>query len=136
MMKTKKFVVRRVGFVILGILLIVIAFQNKDKIANKIKGEIIVPKVEEVVEVEETKETLDGVILFMDSHRKFVCYQIIYNGGKFDVATSLQQLVDTLNDKTGKLYVQKDGGTVQEVDTETKTVRDIMMVTAISDDLM
>ena len=92
--------------------------------------------MEEVVEQEETKETLDGVILFMDSHRKFVCYQIIYDGNKFEVVTSLQQLVDTLNDRTDKLYVQKDGGTVQEVDTETKTVKDIVIATAISDDLM
>ena len=135
-MKTKKNFVGRLGVIVLGILLVVIAWQNKDRLLNKLKGEIIVPKVEEVVEQEETKETLDGVILFMDSHRKFVCYQIIYDGNKFEVVTSLQQLVDTLNDRTDKLYVQKDGGTVQEVDTETKTVKDIVIATAISDDLM
>ena len=135
-MKTRKNFVGRFGLVILGILLIVIVFQNKDKIANKIQGEIIVPKEEEVVLKEETKETLDGVILFLDSKRNFVCYQIIYDGRRFDVVTDLHQLVDTLNEKTDKLYVQKESGTVQEVDTETKTVKDIEMVTAISDDLM
>ena len=89
----------------------------------------------EVEEKEETKKELDGVILFQTSERKFLCYEIVYTDKTHEVALDLKQLVAILNDNTNKMYVQDSNGCVKEVDSESKTMTDLRMAHAISDDL-
>lgn len=95
-----------------------------------------VRNVMEAVEVEtEENKKLDGVIMFMNSQRKFLCYQIIYTDGSFDVATDLNNIVDILNEQTNDMYVQNSDGKIQQVDVDTKKVNEIKMAHAISEDL-
>ena len=96
-----------------------------------------VRNVMEAVEVETKEESkkLDGVIMFMNSQRKFLCYQVIYTDGSFDVATDLNSMVDILNERTNDMYVQNSDGKIQQVDIDTKKVSEIKMAHAISEDL-
>ena len=91
----------------------------------------------EAVEVETKEESkkLDGVIMFMNSQRKFLCYQIIYTDGSFDVATDLNNIVDILNERTNDMYVQNSDGKIQQVAIDTKKINEIKMAHAISEDL-
>ena len=73
--------------------------------------------------------------MFMDGSRKFLCYQIIYTDGTFDVALNLTSMVDILNENTNDMYVQNSTGSVQKVDTKTKKIEEIKMAHAISEDL-
>lgn len=127
-----------VTLVMIAILVITAKAANGDfdglkKLGNKVTNPIEEIKVN--VEQEETKKDLDGVIMFMDSNRKFLCYQIIYTDGSFDVALNLTSMVDTLNEETNDMYVQNVTGAVQKVDTKTKKIEEIKMAHAISEDL-
>jgi hypothetical protein len=82
---------------------------------------------------EETKE-LDGVIVFT-KNGKFLVYQIIYTDGSFETALDLAMLVNSLNERTNKVYAQTGTGKVQEIDTESKKIVDIKMAHAETKDL-
>jgi hypothetical protein len=114
-------------------MVLVVALSDKITLArDHVIGKILNNKVEEV-ETEETKE-LDGVILFT-KNGNFLVYQIIFTDGSIVAANDLAMLVNVLNDKTDKTYVQTETGKVQEVDTIELTVRDIKMAHAETKDL-
>lgn len=126
-------------FIIVAIMavLMVLAVKGGIKItraSNSMKKAAEAVEVEEK-EKEETKKELDGVILFQTSERKFLCYEIVYTDKTHEVALDLKQLVAILNDNTNKMYVQDSNGCVKEVDSESKTMTDLRMAHAISDDL-
>lgn len=125
-----------VTLVMIAILVIAAKAANGDFDGLKKLGKINpIEEIKANVEQEETKKDLDGVIMFMDSNRKFLCYQIIYTDGSFDVALNLTSMVDTLNEETNDMYVQNVTGAVQKVDTKTKKIEEIKMAHAISNDL-
>lgn len=117
-------------------MVLVVALSDKIAITkNQVIGKILNNKVEEV-EVETTEETkeLDGIIVFTQNG-KFLVYQIIYTDGSFETALDLAMLVNSLNERTNKVYAQTNTGKVQEIDVESKTVRDIRMAHAETKDL-
>ena len=127
-----------VTLVMIAILVIAAKAINGDFDELKKLGSKVTNPIEEIkvnVEQEETKKDLDGVIMFMDSSRKFLCYQVIYTDGTFDVALNLTSMVDVLNEQTNDMYVQTVTGAVQKVDTKTKRIEEIKMAHAISEDL-
>jgi hypothetical protein len=62
-------------------------------------------------------------------------YQIIYTDGSFETALDLAMLVNSLNERTNKVYAQTGTGKVQEIDTESKKIVDIKMAHAETKDL-
>lgn len=130
----KKLAKRLFIMVAIMVVLMVLAVKAGVKITRTTNN---VRNVMEAVEVETKEETkkLDGVIMFMNSQRKFLCYQIIYTDGSFDVATDLNNIVDILNEQTNDMYVQNSDGKIQQVDVDTKKVNEIKMAHAISEDL-
>jgi hypothetical protein len=82
---------------------------------------------------EETKE-LGGVIEFTNNGKVLV-YQILYTDGSFETALDLDMLVNSLNERTNKVYAQTVTGKVQEVDMESKKIVDIKMAHAETNDL-
>lgn len=124
------------NFMVVMVVMMVLVVALSDKIAIKrdmVLGKILNNEVETVEVEEETKE-LDGVICFTRSG-KFLVYQIIFTDGSIVAANDLAMLVNVLNDKTDKTYVQTVTGKVQEVDTIERTVRDIKMAHAETKDL-
>lgn len=131
----KKLAKRLFIMVAIMVVLMVLAVKAGVKITRTTNN---VRNVMEAVEVETKEEEikkLDGVIMFMNSQRKFLCYQIIYTDGSFDVATDLNNIVDILNEQTNDMYVQNSDGKIQQVDVDTKKVNEIKMAHAISEDL-
>lgn len=124
-------------FIIVAIMavLMVLAVKGGIKITRTTNSMKKAAEAVEVEEKEETKKELDSVILFQTSERKFLCYEIVYTDKTHEVALDLKQLVAILNDNTNKMYVQDSNGCVKEVDSESKTMTDLRMAHAISDDL-
>lgn len=131
----KKLAKRLFIMVAIMVVLMVLAVKAGVKITRTTNNVRNVIEGVEVETKEENKKELDHVILFQTSEMKFLCYEIVYADKTHEVALDLKQLVAILNDNTNKMYVQDSNGSVKEVDAESKTMTDLRMAHAISDDL-